>query len=218
MAKFALNNREYNRRMTYFTEPKLLNAQRWKNMRIGILGGSFNPPHEGHVHISQIALKALRLDAIWWLVTPVNPLKSINELPSVEERVELSRRLITNPKIIVTAMEKNFGTEYSYASIKIIKKCFPFTQFAWISGMDNVYNFHLWQYWKEFLSEICMIHVTRHPSIHLIQQCPLRMLSSQRHIFLDHGGTYSLDSNTSYWLLKKKMINISSTEIRRNNS
>ncbi|MCK5384559.1 MAG: nicotinate (nicotinamide) nucleotide adenylyltransferase [Alphaproteobacteria bacterium] len=200
--------------MTFFTEPKLLNAQCWKNMRVGILGGSFNPPHAGHVHISQMTLKALRLDAIWWLVTPLNPLKSSNDLPSVEVRVAMARKINTNPKIIVTGMEESFGTEYSYATIKIIKKHFPYTQFAWIAGMDNIHNFHLWQYWKEFLSEMCMIHVTRHPSVQLIRQCPLRMLSTQRHIFVDHGGALPLDSNTSYWLLQKKMIDISSTEIR----
>jgi len=200
--------------MTFFTEPKLLNAQRWKNMRIGILGGSFNPPHVGHVHISQMALKSLRLDAVWWLVTPLNPLKSPDELLSVEKRVALSRKINTNPKIIVTGMEEGFDTHYSYATIKILKKNFPSTQFAWIAGMDNIRNFHLWQNWKDFLSEMCMIHVTRHPPVQLIQQCPLRMLSSQRHIFVDHGGALPLDSNTSYWLFQKKMVNISSTELR----
>ena len=200
--------------MTFFTEPKLLNAQRWKNMRVGILGGSFNPPHQGHVHISLLTLKALQLDAVWWLVTPRNPLKSPKDLLSVEERVALCREINTNPKIIVTGIEKEFGTNYSYATIKAIKKHFPYTQFAWISGMDNVHNFHLWQYWREFLSEMCMIHVTRHPPLQLVKQCSLRMLSSQKHVFVDHGGAFPLESNTSYWLLQNKAVDISSTEIR----
>ncbi len=200
--------------MTFFTEPKLLNTQRWKNMRIGILGGSFNPPHVGHVHISQMALKSMKLDAIWWLVTPLNPLKSPEELLTVEDRVSLSREINTNPKIIITGIEEDFGTQYSYATIKLLKKNFSNTQFAWIAGMDNIRTFHLWQNWKDFLSEMCMIHVTRHPPVQLMQQCPLRMVSTQRHIFVNHGGAYPLNSNTSYWLLQKKTVNISSTEIR----
>jgi nicotinate-nucleotide adenylyltransferase len=200
--------------MTFFTEPKLLNTQRWKNMRIGILGGSFNPPHAGHVHISQMALNSMRLDAVWWLVTPLNPLKSADGLLSVEERVALSRSINSNPKIIVTGIEEQLDTQYSYATIKSLKKSFPYTKFAWIAGMDNILSFHLWQNWQDLLSEMCMIHVTRHPPVQLIQQCPLRMLSNQRHVFVNHGGEFPLDPNTSYWLLQKKIVNISSTEIR----
>ncbi len=200
--------------MTFFTEPKLLNSQRWENMRVGILGGSFNPPHAGHVHISQIALNSLKLDVIWWLVTPLNPLKSPDNLLPITERIALSRKINTNPKIIVTGIEENFGTQYSYATIKQLKKNFPNTQFAWISGMDNIRTLHLWQNWKEFLSEICMIHVPRHPPEQLIQQCPLRLLSTQRHIFVNHGGNFALTPNTSYWLTQNKMIDISSTQIR----
>ena len=203
--------------MALFSEPSLLNSQRWKNMRVGILGGSFNPPHAGHIHISDMALKALKLDAVWWLVTPLNPLKSPHELLSIEERVRLSRDINTHPKIIVSGIEAEMNTPYSYASIKVLKKYFPYTQFAWITGMDNAHNFHLWNHWTRILDEICMVHVTRHPPVRLMQQSPLRMLSTQKHIIVDHGGRYPLDSNTSYWLLQKKMINISSTEIRNKN-
>jgi len=200
--------------MTFFTEPKLLDTQRWKNMRIGILGGSFNPPHQGHVHISQMALKSMKLDAVWWLVTPLNPLKSPDELLSVEQRVALSREINIDPKIIITGIEEEFGTNYSYATIKLLKKNFPNTQFAWIAGMDNISTFHLWQNWQDFLSEMCMIHVTRHPPEQLLQQSPLRMFAKQRHVYVSQGGAFPLNPNTSYWLLQKKMVNISSSEIR----
>jgi len=203
--------------MAFFSEPAMLNSTRWKNMRIGILGGSFNPPHAGHVHISNMALKSLKLDAVWWLVTPLNPLKSKNELLPIDERIELSRKINVNPKIIVTGLEDRFNTSYSYATVKLLKKYFSSTSFAWITGMDNAYNFHQWNYWQRFLDEMCMIHVTRHPPVNLIKQCPLRMLSTQKHIIVNHGGLLSLDSNTSYWLLQKKMVNISSTEIRSKN-
>lgn len=187
-------------------------------MRVGILGGSFNPPHEGHVHISKMLLRSFKLDAIWWLVTPQNPLKPANGMLLLSERVALSRKINDHPKIIVTGMEEEFQTTYSYASIKKLKTYYPHTHFAWITGMDNAHNFHLWNNWKEILGEICMIHVTRHPPVKLVRQCPVRMLATQKHIILDRGGYWPLDANTTYWLLQKKMVNISSTEIRNRNT
>ncbi len=183
-------------------------------MRVGILGGSFNPPHIGHVHISRMALKTLQLDAVWWLVTPQNPLKSKDDLLPMEKRIELSRDIMDHPKILVTGLEGKLDTDHTYGSVKILKKHFPVTQFAWITGMDNAHSLHLWHHWRALLGEICMVHITRHPPVKLIRQCPVRMLQTQRHIILTHGQKAALDSNTTYWLLQKKMVNISSTEIR----
>lgn len=184
-------------------------------MRVGLLGGSFNPPHEGHVHISKMALRALQLDAVWWLVTPLNPLKSKKDLLPLEQRLILSREINTHPKIVVTGIEEQLNTPYSYETVLKLKRHFPNTHFAWITGMDNAHNFHKWNHWQKLLNEMCMVHVTRHPPVKLIKQCPLRMLDRQKHIIVNHGGRLALDSNTSYWLLQKKMINISSTEIRQ---
>jgi nicotinate-nucleotide adenylyltransferase len=200
--------------MAIFSEPQLLNSHRWKNMRIGLLGGSFNPPHPGHVHISKIALKALHLDAVWWLVTPQNPLKSKDGLLPIEERLRLSREIMQHPKIVISDIESQLKTPHSYATVVALKKHFPATQFAWITGMDNAHNLHKWNHWQKLLDEICMIHITRHPPVRLMKQCPVRMMASQRHIILDHGRHVPLESRTTYWLLQKKMINISSTEIR----
>lgn len=183
-------------------------------MRVGILGGSFNPPHEGHVHISKMALNTLHLDAVWWLVTPLNPLKSRENLLPMQERLALSREIMDHPKIVVTGLEADLGTSHSYGTIKKLKKHFPQTQFAWITGMDNAHSLHKWNHWRALLDEICMVHITRHPPVKLIRQCPVRMMQTQRHIILSHGQRTALDSNTTYWLLQKKMVNISSTEIR----
>jgi nicotinate-nucleotide adenylyltransferase len=200
--------------MAIFSDPQLLNSGRWKNMRVGILGGSFNPPHLGHVHISKIALKTLQLDAVWWMVTPQNPLKSKDGLLPLEARLSLSRKIMDHPRILVSGIEAELGTTHSYGTVKALKRHFPNTQFAWITGMDNAHSLHRWHHWRELLGEICMIHVTRHPPVKLIKQCPVRMMTTQRHIVLDRGQYAPLDSNTTYWLLQKKMVNISSTEIR----
>ncbi len=203
--------------MSIFTEPDLLNSQRWKNMRIGLLGGSFNPPHKGHIHISKMALKTLDLDVIWWLVTPQNPMKSKDGLPTATERKKLCASMLKNePRILATTIEEKLNTTYSHATISKLKTHFPKTDFAWITGMDNAHNLHLWERWKDILAQICIVHITRHPPIKLVKNCPVRMLSSQRHIILVQGGRIPLTPHTTYWLLQKKMINISSTKIRNN--
>lgn len=200
--------------MSLFTNPHLLDSARWKNMRVGLLGGSFNPPHQGHVHISLSAMKGLALDAVWWLVTPQNPIK--DEAPSpLEERIQLSRKLIHHPKILVSGIEMDLGTSITYYTIRKLKERFASTHFVWISGMDNALNLHRWHHWQDLLGEICMVHLTRKPATSLIRECPLRMLGTQRHVVVDRGGSLPLDSGTTYWMMQKKMVNISSTELRQ---
>ena len=185
-------------------------------MRIGLLGGSFNPPHEGHLHISLCAMKGLELDMVWWLVTPQNPIKCEAPLP-LEERVRLSRELVDDqPKILITDIERDLGTTITYHTVRSLKKYYSQTDFVWISGMDNAHNMHKWNHWHRLLDEICMVHLTRSPARSLVQNCPLRMYGRQKHVFIDKSGYFPLDSNINYWMLQKKMVNISSTEIRQN--
>jgi nicotinate-nucleotide adenylyltransferase len=200
--------------MSIFTLPHLLDSARWNGLRIGLLGGSFNPPHEGHVHISLAALKGLELDAVWWLVTPQNPIKTMLAMP-INERMVLCKKIAApHPKILVSSIEQDLGTAITYETIRKLKSHFPQTDFAWISGMDNALNLHKWNYWRELLREICMVHLARNPAASFIQSCPLRMLGTQRHVFINKGGRFPLDSGTTYWMLQKKMVNISSTELR----
>lgn len=180
------------------------------------MGGSFDPPHQGHVHISLAALKTLKLDAVWWLVSPQNPLKGQKPLP-LEERVKLSEDLVQHPQILISDMEKDLGTTITYESVKRLKQRYSKTDFVWITGMDNALSLHKWNHWQELLSEICMVHLTRYPAHALIKNCPLRMLKSQKHVCINRAGLFPLDSGTTYWLMQKKMVNISSTQIRENN-
>lgn len=199
--------------MSLFTPPHPLNSPRWKNARIGLLGGSFNPPHHGHLHITLAAMKGLHLDAVWWLVSPQNPIKPFKPSP-LEERMQLCQELVNHPDIIISDIEKDFGTTITYFSIKKLKSAFPDTNFVWISGMDNALTLHKWHHWQDLLNEICMVHLTRNPARTLVKSCPYRMRSSQKHVFIDRGGKLPLDSGTTYWMMQKKMVNISSTEIR----
>ena len=124
---------------------------------IGLLGGSFDPPHKGHLYISSEAKKILKLDEIWWLVTPQNPLK-INKPTSYSERLRNCKSIIRNQPIKVKEIEKKINSKYSYQTIKYINEHYKNLNFFWLMGADNLINFHKWQKWKT-ISEKCNIIV-----------------------------------------------------------
>jgi nicotinate-nucleotide adenylyltransferase len=117
-------------------------------MRIGLLGGSFNPPHAAHRLISLNALKRLNLDQVWWMVTPGNPLKKHHGLASLDERIELSGLVSRHPRIKVTAFEEGIGTAYTAESLRFISRRLPGVDFVWLMGADNLASFHLWNEWR----------------------------------------------------------------------
>lgn len=197
-----------------FTPPHRHETQRWRHKRIGLFGGTFNPPHEGHLHVAQTALHALELDFIWWLVTPQNPLKT--DKPSdTRQRIALCRNLARHPKMLVTALEEDLGTRTSYDSVRALKNNFPTTQFVWISGMDNALSLHRWNNWRDLLAEIPFFYLTRPPASALIQGCPLKLYTPQKQKLVQHAGKYPLEAGTTYWMMNRKMIDQSSTQIRK---
>jgi nicotinate-nucleotide adenylyltransferase len=198
-----------------FSPPHLLDGARWAGMRVGLLGGSFNPPHEGHLHISLTALRMLELDFIWWLVTPHNPLKDPAELLPYDERVTLCRDMAQPPQIIVTDIEAMTGTNRSYDTLALIRAAFPRTDFVWVTGMDIAHQFHLWHRWRDILGLTATAHIARPPFQSLIQDCPLRRLDhGHTHRVISHAEKADLAPHTSYWILDSRMVDISSTGIR----
>lgn len=197
-----------------FSPPHLLDSGRWNGMRIGLLGGSFNPPHYGHIHISTIALSAFNLDAIWWLVTPQNPLKNKSEL-DFDERFNLCRHITTHPHIIISDLERQLGTNLTWKTLTAIKKYYPKTEFIWITGMDNALTMHRWEHWETILELVPTAHIARPPALSLIQNCPLRMKQSQNHHFLKQKTTGPLLPKNTYWLMQNRLVSISSSKIRK---
>lgn len=120
-----------------------------RGMRIGLFGGSFNPPHAGHVLVSEIALRSLGLDQLWWMVTPGNPLKDRRDLAPLADRILASEIQADNPRIRVTAFEKAFGENHTARILARLKMLKPDVHFVWIMGADNLKGFHRWQNWKQ---------------------------------------------------------------------
>jgi len=118
-------------------------------MRIGLFGGSFNPPHQGHRLVSRQALKRLDLDAVWWLVTPGNPLKDHNELAPLEKRVEAARRLVNHPRVKITGFEAARGFRFTYDTVRFLRRTLRERKFVWIMGADSFVSFHLWEHWRQ---------------------------------------------------------------------
>ena len=116
---------------------------------IGLLGGSFNPPHAAHVLISDIARKRLGLTRVWWIVTPGNPLKSHAELAPLDVRMAACRRLARNPRIVPTAFERHLPTAFTAATLASLRRRHPRVRFVWIMGADNLATFDHWQHWRQ---------------------------------------------------------------------
>jgi nicotinate-nucleotide adenylyltransferase len=121
-------------------------------MRIGLLGGSFNPAHEAHREISLTALKRLGLDQVWWLVTPGNPLKDPSILSNLAERVEAASELARHPRIAVTGFAGGSGSAYTVDLLSELKRRFPGVNFVWLMGADNLADFHRWRAWEEIFA------------------------------------------------------------------
>ena len=138
-----------------------------KNRTIGLLGGSFNPAHAGHLHITLHALRKLGFDEVWWLVSPQNPLKSLSSLAAYEQRLQSAKKVAAHhPRIRVLDIEARFGTRYSFETIDLLKSRFPGTHFVWMFGADNLESFHRWKHWKSLLSGIPIVVFDRAPYSH----------------------------------------------------
>lgn len=118
-----------------------------RRTRVGVLGGSFNPAHEGHHHVAHLALKRLRLDQVWLLVSPGNPLKSSHGMASLADRLASARSIADGRRIVATAVESRLHTRYTYDTLRVLRQRFPRVQFVWIMGADNLVQLPRWQHW-----------------------------------------------------------------------
>jgi len=118
-----------------------------RGTRIGLLGGSFNPAHQGHRHVAELAMRRLRLDQVWLLVSPGNPLKPVQGMAPFAERLASARRVADGRRVVATAIEWALGTRYTVDTLRELRRRFPRARFVWLMGADNLIQFPRWRGW-----------------------------------------------------------------------
>ncbi len=132
-----------------------------RGQRIGLLGGSFNPPHEGHRAASLLALRRLRLDQVWWLVSPGNPLKDTRDLPPIIDRMAAARRIAAHPNIAVSTYERHLGSVYTCDLVADLARRDPTVRFVWLMGADAFAELHRWKRWRAIAATMPLAIVDR---------------------------------------------------------
>lgn len=201
------------------TVPELDNPLPWNGKRIGLLGGSFNPAHKGHLHIAKLAIANFGLDCVWWLITPQNPLKDVKDAAPYEERFASVEKIIAGePNMVATHLESELATRYTYETVVELKKAFPQTDFLFICGMDNAVIFHKWDRWQDLVQELPIVFIARTKMDAPAQDSPLRQFTDIPHHEEANGFATNLTKSGIYWLRYTPEVNISSTEIRNGNN
>ncbi len=130
-------------------------------MRIGLFGGTFDPPHKAHLGACLLAMKRLGLDRVWWVVTPANPLKDTRGLTPLDRRIQAIQTFAHHPRIDVTGFEAVIGTRYTFDTIAFLRARCPGVNFVWIMGADNLRSFHRWQKWRGIANLVPLAVVDR---------------------------------------------------------
>ena len=204
---------------SFFPAPKKLSPTLWSGLRIGILGGSFNPPHAGHIHVSKLALKYLNLDAVWWLVSPGNPLKNNSELPPIKTRMDMCKILTQHhPRLIISNLESQMGTTRSFYTVKALQKHFPKTDFVWLAGTDIAHEMHKWHRPFDTLNKIPFAFIGRGSATNLCRQTYPKRLTKFPHKSLINQSKSPLIGRQIFWILADAKHPESSSQIRAHNT
>ncbi|MDR3516953.1 MAG: nicotinate-nucleotide adenylyltransferase [Azospirillaceae bacterium] len=198
-----------------FPVPRPLRGRPWVGLTVGLLGGSFNPAHDGHRHISLYALRALHLDAVWWLVSPQNPLKPSRGMAALDWRLAAAHKVARHPRLVITAIEQELGTRYTADTLAALHRRFPRTRFVWLMGADNLAQIARWQRWQR-LFDSTAIAVFARPTY------SLKALGSRaaqryrrRRIVAARAATLAAQSPPAWSFLRNRLHPASATEIRR---
>jgi nicotinate-nucleotide adenylyltransferase len=183
-------------------------------MRIGLYGGSFNPAHLGHRHVTLMAMRRLGLDRVWWLVSPGNPLKSRTALPTVGERCAQAQRIARHPRIAVTGVEAALGVRFTVQTLRFLTRRCPGVHFVWIMGADSLGTFHRWKGFSE-IARLMPIAVIDRPGSTMtpLSARAARRLAEAR-IPEEAASTLALRRPPAWTFLHGPRSNLSSTEIR----
>jgi nicotinate-nucleotide adenylyltransferase len=183
-------------------------------MRIGLLGGSFNPPHLAHRAISLFAIKRLKLDRVWWLVTPGNPLKELNALRDLQARMQAAREVAADPRIEVSCLESVIGTRYTVDTINFLRRRASRLRFVWIMGADNLAQFHRWQHWQRIAMQVPMAVIDRPPQSFRALAAPAAQALARYRLPESRAGRLAGQRLPAWVFLTGLKLNLSSTGLR----
>lgn len=183
--------------------------------RIGLFGGSFNPPHEGHRHASLVALKRLALDEVWWLVSPANPLKEAGEFAPFDERCAAAGRAARHPRIKISTFERDAGLIYTRDTLRALIRAHADIRFVWLMGADNLASIHLWHRWPEIF-ELVPVAVVDRPSYRLrAMSSPAAFRFAHRRIDEENARLLAGLKPPAWCFLTGPLSLLSSTRLRR---
>lgn len=178
------------------------------------MGGTFNPPHEGHRIAAEAAMKRLGLDQIWWLITPGNPLKSHNGLPPLEGRMQLVQAFARGPRMKITGFERELGTRFTAGTLAFLKRRFPAVRFVWVMGADNLASFDRWQHWRE-IAQMMPIAVVDRPGWRHAGLASPAAQALRRYRLPEAEAASLANKNPPAWmLLTIRLSGLSSTALR----
>ncbi|MCB1504373.1 MAG: nicotinate-nucleotide adenylyltransferase [Hyphomicrobiaceae bacterium] len=185
-------------------------------LRIGLMGGSFNPPHDGHLHVAREVLRRVRLDAVWWIVSPGNPLKAGHATPPLAARIAQARALAASePRIAVTGFEAELGSVFTVDTLAFLRRRYPLTRFVWVMGADNLAGFHRWRRWRG-IAPIFPIAVVDRPGWHLAAlSSPAASALARNRIPEANAATLPTSKPPAWAFLTGRLSPLSSTELRR---
>jgi nicotinate-nucleotide adenylyltransferase len=188
--------------------------QHFPGMRIGIFGGSFDPAHEGHRQVSLVALRALDLDQVWWLVSPQNPLKSNTPSEDLARRVKAARAVASDPRIRVTGIEATLGTTYTAETLRRLLPRLPGVSLVWMMGADNLAQFHRWKDWQAIAASVPLAIFNR-PGLALQALAGPAARTLARWRLPEQAASNLAGSLPPAWtFLSRPHIPLSSTELR----
>jgi nicotinate-nucleotide adenylyltransferase len=183
-------------------------------MRIGLLGGSFNPAHEGHRHASLVALKRLALQRVWWLVSPQNPLKPERATAPLDARLTRAREIARHPQIVVTDIERALGTRYTIDTIRALRQRFGRIRFVWIMGADNFATLKHWKRWQAIMATVPVAVIARPGYGFAAVASPAAQRFARRRL-PEHRARALAQKKPPAWLYLHAPLNpLSSTELR----
>jgi nicotinate-nucleotide adenylyltransferase len=183
-------------------------------MRIGLLGGSFNPPHTAHRAISLFAIKRLKLDRVWWLVTPGNPLKDHGALRDLDARAEAARKMANDPRIDVSCLESVIGTRYTVDTIDYLRRRASGLRLVWIMGADNLAQFHRWQNWRRIASAVPIAVIDRPPQSFRALAAPAAQAMARYRLPENQASLLAGQRAPAWVFLTGMKLNLSSTGLR----